>query len=171
VDDVSPLLIYSDGWSDTNTGDSEFINYANKTFHATQVQGASMTLQFFGTAIYVAGAKRFNHVCELVRLLNVFYITLMYQDQFTATLDNSASIGNGFASHPGEFEQILFSQTGLESTYHTLVMTDTPTRNDRPFLDIDYVEFTTGDDSNRFMIVTSYYLFVMLTSFRLVPRR
>jgi hypothetical protein len=30
-------------------------------------------------------------------------------------------------------------------------MTDMSTRSDRPFLDIDYVEFTTGDDLNRFV--------------------
>jgi hypothetical protein len=156
VDDVSPLLIYSDGWSDTNTGDSEFINYANETFHATQMQGASMTLQFFGTAIYVAGAKRGNHVSDPAHFLDVLYRTFAFQDQFTATVDDNASIRNSFAPDPGLYKQILFSQTGLESTYHTLVMTDTFTRNDRPFLDIDYVEFTTGDNSDRFMTVTSY---------------
>jgi hypothetical protein len=74
VDDVSPLLVYSNGWLDTDTGDPGFINYANKTFHATSVQGANMTLQFFGTAIYVVGAKRDNHVCDSARLLDVFKI-------------------------------------------------------------------------------------------------
>jgi hypothetical protein len=170
VDDVSPLLIYSDGWSDTNTGDSEFINYPNKTFHATQVQGANMTLQFFGTAIYVAGAKRGNHVCVFTHLQDANIHNLVRQDQFTATLDNSATVGNSFARDPGLYQQILFSQTGLTSTYHTLVMTDTSTRNDRPFLDIDYVEFTTGDDSNRFMTSRRITLFT-LTFFRSAPRR
>jgi hypothetical protein len=49
-----------------------YSDYANQTFHATQTQGANMTLQFFGTAIYVAGAKRTNHVCDLAHLLDVF---------------------------------------------------------------------------------------------------
>jgi hypothetical protein len=101
------------------------------------MQGANMTLQFFGTAVYVVGTKRSNHVCGLTHLLDAFNIILVFQDQFTAALDDSANIGNSYAPDPGLYQQILFSQTELESKYHTLVMTDTPTRNDRPLLDVD----------------------------------
>jgi hypothetical protein len=38
-------------------------------------------------------------------------------------------------------------------------MTDTSTQSNRPYLDIDYVEFTTGDDLNRFMKVMLCYVF------------
>jgi hypothetical protein len=99
-----------------------------------------------------------------------FHMTPVFQDQFAATLDGNTTVGNGFAPEPGLFQQILFSQTGLQSEYHMLVMTDTSTRNDRPFLDIDYVEFTTGDGDHRFT-KTCPIAFFALTTFGLVPCR
>ncbi|EIN11478.1 hypothetical protein PUNSTDRAFT_42728 [Punctularia strigosozonata HHB-11173 SS5] len=119
VDDISPLLIYSDGqWVDTNTGDAAYTEYYNFTFHATQVENAAVTFQFFGTAIYVVGAKRENH------------------DDYTITLDGISSVHDGFATNPPLFQQTLFN---------------------RPFLDIDYVIFTTGDESTSTTLVNTTF--------------
>lgn len=83
VDDVSPLIVYSTGWGDSSHTDSLWSSYTHGTFHATEqqvcpldlgslhattklrstrLQNATASLTFNGSAVYLYGAKRDNHV-------------------------------------------------------------------------------------------------------------
>ncbi|EIN08202.1 hypothetical protein PUNSTDRAFT_52662 [Punctularia strigosozonata HHB-11173 SS5] len=128
VDDSSPIITYAPAgaWSDSSTADSKLDQYANSTFHATNVSGATASFSFTGTAFYLYGAKRANH------------------DEYTVTVDGSAAIANGFNA-TDDFQTLLWSATDLENEQHQVVLTDTSTRSDRPYVDIDFVVFTLGD--------------------------
>jgi hypothetical protein len=63
------------------------------------------------------------------------------------TLDGHSTFGNGFAPDPGAFQQLLFSAAGLENGAHELVVENPSADPSRPFLDVDFATFTTGDSS------------------------
>ena len=47
-------------WGDSDAA-TQF--YTNGTFHFTSQPGASASIEFNGTAVYLYGAQRQNHVC------------------------------------------------------------------------------------------------------------
>ncbi|THG98734.1 hypothetical protein EW026_g3508 [Hermanssonia centrifuga] len=75
IPDTSPLIAYDGTWGDSSHIDSAWVDYANGTFHATQEYGASATLVFNGSAVYIFGARRDNH------------------DYYTTTLDGMSTTG------------------------------------------------------------------------------
>lgn len=93
----------------------------NGTFTLTTDYGASATLTFNGTTIWVYGAKRGNH------------------GPYNVTLDGKVFTDDGF--YDGQaFQQLLFSAVELDATKpHTVSITNSFTDSDRPFLDIDSV--------------------------------
>lgn len=87
----------------------------------TATYGASASLTFNGTAVWIYGAKRGNH-----GLYNI-------------TLDGHTYRDNGF--YDGQvFQQVLFSALGLDGTKsHTVSIVNALTDSTRPFLDVDSV--------------------------------
>ena len=99
----------------------EFRYDHNGTFTLTPATGASATLTFNGTAIWIFGAKSDNH------------------GPYIITLDGEISTGDGFHDGP-VFYQVLFSAVGLDATTpHTVSIANAPTNTSRPWLDIDSV--------------------------------
>jgi len=83
--------------------------------------GASATLTFNGTTVWIYGAKRGNH------------------GPYNVTLDGKVFTDDGF--YDGQvFQQLLFSAVELDATKpHTVSITNSFTDAERPFLDIDSV--------------------------------
>ena len=93
----------------------------NGTFTLTTVFGASASLNFNGTAVWIYGAKRDNH------------------GPYNTTLDGSPFYDNGYSS-TNIFQQVLFPGLGLSNaTLHTVSIADSPTTANDPYLDIDSV--------------------------------
>ena len=99
----------------------EFRYDNNGTFTLTTVYGATATLTFNGTGVWIYGAKRGNH------------------GPYNTTLDGSVSTDDGFFD--GDlFQQVLFSAMELDGTTpHTVSITNSPTDTEGPYLDIDSV--------------------------------
>ena len=101
-------------------------SYSNGTFTLSVETGANATFSFNGTAIWLFGAKRFNH-----GLYNI-------------TLDGQTTTMNGYSPGTGIFQTPLFTQTHLTNTLHTITLTNAGL-NSNPFsnfLDLDYVRTT-----------------------------
>lgn len=94
-----------------------------KTFRSTTNGGNSATLRFNGTGIWAFGAKRLNHVSiPQTGVTQLPRADWKNQGRYTANLDGQANTYAGFASEPGEFQAVLFKQTGLNPTIeHSLV--------------------------------------------------
>ena len=87
----------------------------------TSTFGASATLTFNGTAVWIYGAMRSNH-----GFYNVTLDGQMYQD-------------NGYYGSD-IFQQVLFAASGLDGTTpHTVSIMNSPTDSIRRFLDVDSV--------------------------------
>lgn len=93
----------------------------NGTFTLTSSYGASATLTFNGTAVWIYGAMRSNHGPYNVTLDGV-----LYQDDGYYASDI--------------FQQVLFSAVGLDGTTpHTVSIINSPTDPIQQLLDVDYV--------------------------------
>jgi len=99
----------------------EFRYDNNGTFTLTTVYGASASLTFNGTAVWIYGAKRANH------------------GPYNVTLDGRVFTDDGFRD--GElFQQVLFAAVDLDPTRpHTISITNSLADAKRPYLDIDSV--------------------------------
>lgn len=91
----------------------------------TSNQNAYATLDFYGTACYLFGAKRPNH------------------GQYTVTIDNGSPSSFDGLSDPDQFQQLLFSKTDFDLGNHTITVTNGDQQG--KYVDIDYIIFTTGD--------------------------
>ncbi|KAG9220515.1 hypothetical protein CCMSSC00406_0003971 [Pleurotus cornucopiae] len=125
----SPLIDYQPpaGWGEGDgTGDPFAVRYSrNGTVNFTSLPGASASMSFHGTGIWIFGAKRSNH------------------GRYNVTLDDSVSEADGFASNPELFQTVLFSATNLKHEKHTITIRNDPTNDNAPFLDIDFITFET----------------------------
>ncbi|CUA72036.1 hypothetical protein RSOLAG22IIIB_10001 [Rhizoctonia solani] len=108
---------------------------ARLTFHSSQTDGSQATFKFNGTAVWIFGAKRGNH------------------GHFIVTVDNGdAQRIDGYAPTQsdgvdGVYQVPIYSNTGLKDGLHTVTLTnDNGSDNNRPFVDIDFITWTTNDD-------------------------
>ncbi|PSR81991.1 hypothetical protein PHLCEN_2v6166, partial [Hermanssonia centrifuga] len=127
IPDTSPLIVYDGTWVDSNQADPDRLDYVNGTFHATQQYGASATLIFNGSAVYVFGARRVNH------------------NLYTTTLDGVSTPPVDGQSNGPRFNSSLFNATNLGGNQHQLVLRNTFISSASPFVDIDYMVITSGD--------------------------
>jgi len=92
----------------------------------TTAFGASASLTFNGTAIWIYGARRDNHA------------------RFNTTLDGTAYFDDGYSS-VNLFQEVLFAGLQLDSgTLHTVSIVDSVVDANRPYLDIDSVCIGSG---------------------------
>ncbi|KAH8827747.1 hypothetical protein DL96DRAFT_1115101 [Flagelloscypha sp. PMI_526] len=126
IDDTSPMIRYEGAWKDAGTNGTDPMQprYANQTFHATQSVSSRAILKFNGTAVYIYGARRFNH------------------GQFTVDVDGETESLDGKAD-PDEFQQVLYSKTGLSPNQeHEVTLTNGINPD---YVDIDFIVATLGD--------------------------
>jgi hypothetical protein len=109
VEDNSPLVSYapSGAWSDNSDSDSFVQSYSGKSLHTTFAQGATATINFNGTGIWLFGGKR------------SIYGT------YTITVDGLTTMSGSATSADPAFDQLLGGASGLTNGPHTLVLTNT----------------------------------------------
>ncbi|KAG8772489.1 hypothetical protein FRC12_003058 [Ceratobasidium sp. 428] len=64
IDDISPLITYQGRWKDSfnlTNSDPYTDQYLGGSFHVSITNGAQLSFQFTGIAVYIFGAKRTNH--------------------------------------------------------------------------------------------------------------
>jgi beta-galactosidase GanA len=112
-DDADPALTYTGSWTHANTSNSNYTagDYDSTESWSTQA-GATMSVTFTGTAVQWIGAKNNNGGIADVSI----------DGSQVATVDTYAAAGK-------EFQQVLFSQTGLSAGSHTLTITVTGNEN------------------------------------------
>ncbi|KAF8715251.1 hypothetical protein RHS03_00034, partial [Rhizoctonia solani] len=137
IDDISPLITYQGQWLDSYNlaADPYTDRYLGKTFHSSRTDGSQATFQFNGTDVWIFGAKRGNH------------------GNFIVTIDNGqAQRIDGYAPRQpdgvdGVYQFPIFSRTGLSDGLHTVTLTnDNGGSTTRPFVDIDFITWTSNDD-------------------------
>jgi beta-galactosidase GanA len=108
-DDASSALAYSGTWTHANTGNSNYtIGDYDSTESWSQQAGATMSVTFTGTAVQWIGPKNNNGGIADVSI----------DGTQVATVDTYAAAGK-------EFQQVLYSTSGLASGTHTLTITVT----------------------------------------------
>ncbi|KAI0684583.1 hypothetical protein BC835DRAFT_1310487 [Cytidiella melzeri] len=130
IDDASPLIRYqqSGQWSDSPNNDVHLSSYLNATFHETDIYGATATLTFKGSAIYIFGAFRPNH------------------GVYSVSLDGNITLANGNSnSTESFFERLIFSADELSDDEHQLVLQNQHSTPLAAFVDLDYILVTSGD--------------------------
>ncbi|KDR74995.1 hypothetical protein GALMADRAFT_122490 [Galerina marginata CBS 339.88] len=136
LEDTSPVLVYSTSWGAGHSAhDSSAELYTQSSFTITEVKGESMSFKFFGTSVWVFGAKRGNHGNYIVQINEDPYL------QF-----------NG-QSAPDEFNQMLFNSTVDLGTHNLTISNDEESK----FLDIDYVAFESNIGQNDEALIVNTY--------------
>ncbi|KAH7098716.1 hypothetical protein BKA62DRAFT_832319 [Auriculariales sp. MPI-PUGE-AT-0066] len=133
VDDISPLITYNGKWTIGSVTDDEFgDHYSNNgTFHVTQTNSGSATLNFVGNQVTLFGAKRYNH------------------GEFTVALDGNPVVLDGHSDDP-QFQLPLFSSPVLTQGPHTFVVQDsTKDTASRPYFDVDFFLVQSEVDDNK----------------------
>ena len=112
-DDADPALTYTGSWTHANTSNANYTagDYDSTESWSTQA-GATMSVTFTGTAVQWIGPKNNNGGIADVSI----------DGTQVATVDTYAAAGK-------EFQQVLFSQSGLPAGSHTLTITATGTQN------------------------------------------
>jgi beta-galactosidase GanA len=111
-DDANPALQYSGDWTHAGPSAGYTSGDYDQTESWSQQAGASMTLDFTGTAVQWIGPKNTNGGIADVYL----------DGSLAATVDTYSPAGK-------LFQQVLFSQTGLAAGSHTLEIVVTGTQN------------------------------------------
>ncbi|KAF8334728.1 uncharacterized protein EI90DRAFT_3050000 [Cantharellus anzutake] len=124
IDAPNSLIQYSTaGWRLVYAADDPSANfYRNGTAVTSSTPGASATFDFFGTGIWVYGARRDNH------------------GNYTVSLDGGMSIYDGH-DPKGAFQVLLFGQSDLPSENHTLTILNSPGPG---YFDIDFIIWETS---------------------------
>lgn len=123
AEDCTPLITYGPvgAWTDTPDGDAATQSYSAQSWHTTSTQGATATITFNGTGIWLYGAMRPNY------------------GEYTVAIDGQATSGNANSDNP-LFQQLLGGQSGLPMGSHTAILTNTGSGS---FVDIDSIIFQT----------------------------
>ncbi|KIK36739.1 hypothetical protein CY34DRAFT_811028 [Suillus luteus UH-Slu-Lm8-n1] len=133
IDDKSPLIHYDSTWAvGTSLDDNLADQYFRGTFQYSNVTGSVATFSFNGTAFWIYGAKRTNHVT------------------YTVTVDGASFAGDTGQSSTHLFQQVLFNMSGLTQKLHTVSFTNTATES--LYVDIDMVAWQT--EFNETQLVT-----------------
>ncbi|KAF9793501.1 hypothetical protein BJ322DRAFT_1035047 [Thelephora terrestris] len=124
VDNVSPLITYSppEAWHEGTVEDQFLPQYYDQTYTQAVEFGASATLSFNGTTVWIYGAKRPNH------------------GPFNTTLDGTPYYDTGYSA-TNLFQRVLFPGQSLSDGTHTVTIIDSPAQSTAPYLDVDYIVY------------------------------
>ncbi|KAF4621287.1 hypothetical protein D9613_000208 [Agrocybe pediades] len=133
LEDTSPMIRYSANWRAGTSDDPSLDEYSEKTFMLTQKQGESLDFTYYGTAVAIFGAFRYNHG--------------KYQAQLNG---GQVFSGTGLAD-PAAFGQVLYT-TNATLGLHSLTVVNVEDAS----LDVDYVTFQTsvGQDGEQLIVNT-----------------
>jgi hypothetical protein len=161
VKDTSPLIAYSAGW-ECPTDDPHIQSYSGQSFHKTKIvvrlqfiifdrtpirgQGANATLHFFGSAVYVYGAKRARYVSHPVSSLSLSPSPPHrgLQGSYQIVLDEEIDRRTAKSQDP-TFQSLLYSRTGLNSSWHFLTISNEAQTAPDWWIDVDFIVFTNSD--------------------------
>ncbi|KAJ7619467.1 hypothetical protein FB45DRAFT_754920 [Roridomyces roridus] len=127
IDNINPLIIYNPAalWTEgSKTLDPLASSYSNGgTFTLCTTKDSSASFTFNGTQVFVHGAKRSNH------------------GPYSVTLDGTTTLFDGFSQDA--IFGTLFVSPILNFGTHTVKVTNQLNDTNLPFLDIDFITWTT----------------------------
>lgn len=106
VEDSSPLISYDppSAWSDASPDDPLLATYSEQSYHRTSSQGATATIEFYGTGLTFFGGKRADY------------------GRFVVSVDGAMVIADGNArGSDNAVKQTLATVTGLRPGKHRAV--------------------------------------------------
>ncbi|KAL5523624.1 hypothetical protein ACEPAG_7797 [Sanghuangporus baumii] len=151
IDDNSPLITYSpvEVWTyGTKSNDPAFDSYANGTFTLTSTVSATMKISFYGTGIWIWGAKRPNHG----------YYSVTVDGVKSDLISGRRSDGiRDLDIWDNEFQALLFSAFNLNLTEHDIILTNEGAQDSDPkahYVDIDYITWESDIGSENATLTT-----------------
>ncbi|KAJ7175040.1 hypothetical protein C8R43DRAFT_1230552 [Mycena crocata] len=126
IDDTEPLIQYAqlDDWSDRTDDDLSNTRYSNNgTFTVCSTKHCSATFAFNGTQVWIYGSKRKDH------------------GYYSVSLDGKTTEYDGFAD-PDDYTS-LYDSGSLSEGRHTVIITNISNDTTRPYIDIDYITWST----------------------------
>ncbi|KAJ6499329.1 hypothetical protein C8R45DRAFT_1127142 [Mycena sanguinolenta] len=135
VEDFSPIITYSSGWSAGSSTDKLADLYSDSSFTLTSTGGETATFSFNGTSFTIFGSKRNNH------------------GSYQITVDGSLfPPQSGQSPDPGQFQVPLFTSPPLNQGLHVVTLTNQGTT----FVDIDFITFqsSVGTDDEKLNVMT-----------------
>ncbi|THH16184.1 hypothetical protein EW146_g4410 [Bondarzewia mesenterica] len=135
AEDSSPLVTWGPpgAWGDSPDGDSSAQSYSAQSWHTTSTQGATATIAFNGTGIWLYGAKRPNY------------------GPYSISIDGEAVQGSA-SSTTRAFRQLLGGKSGLPMGRHTVTLMNTGSGSS---IDLDSFVFETEIGSSGGMVSNS----------------
>ncbi|KAF9478820.1 hypothetical protein BDN70DRAFT_879533 [Pholiota conissans] len=123
VEDSSPLITYfpAGSWIDTPTNDQLASSYSGSSYHTTNAQGATATIAFNGTGVWIFGGHRPNY------------------GTYSIMVDGQTVVSGSSQANNASGNQLLGSASGLPYGFHTAILTNT---GGAP-IDIDWIDFET----------------------------
>ncbi|TDL27778.1 hypothetical protein BD410DRAFT_713180 [Rickenella mellea] len=134
IDDVNPLISYGPPgvWQEVGIGGDDLsVHYFDQTRMGSPALGATASFSFYGSAIWLFGAKRSDHGI------------------YNVTLDGMTSSLNGTGNEV--YQAVIFNATGLTLGNHSITLTNAQVNDTFPWVDLDYIIWQTeigqADDS------------------------
>ncbi|KAK7042135.1 hypothetical protein R3P38DRAFT_3178720 [Favolaschia claudopus] len=131
IEDISPLIQYSPAgaWSAGDKAqDPQASKYSDGTFTLSTAKGSSASLTFTGNHVWIFGAKRGNH------------------GLYSVTIDKTTTQHDGFSGT--DVFADLFDSGSLSQGSHTIVITNQQNDTKKPFLDVDYITWSTDSPTD-----------------------
>ncbi|KAJ7154834.1 hypothetical protein C8R43DRAFT_1186132 [Mycena crocata] len=130
IDDGEPIIQYApaDAWGDMIDADPSTTQYSNNgTFTVCNTKDCSATFTFNGTHVWIYGSKRKDHA------------------YYSVALDGQTTEYDGFSDDDSYTS--LYDSGALDPWPHTVIITNIMNDTDRPYLDIDYITWSTDDSA------------------------
>ncbi|PSR81993.1 hypothetical protein PHLCEN_2v6168 [Hermanssonia centrifuga] len=133
VPSTSPIITYTGEWLDSEEEDNYWSSYMNGTFHSTQDYGATATLRFNGSAVYIFGSRRPD------------------RGEYAVDLDGLTTTASGYSNNL-TFNVTLFSATDLDDTEHQVALKNMFSSPAAAWVDLNYVVVTSGDGNPQYVL-------------------
>ncbi|KAJ7481925.1 hypothetical protein FB451DRAFT_139105 [Mycena latifolia] len=130
IDDVNPMIQYAPAgaWSAGDKAtDPSGSKYSYGTFTLSTTKDSTATFSFTGTQVWIFGAKRSNH------------------GPYTVSMDGKTTQADGFSANDNF--TALFDSGPMSQGQHTVVLTNALTDPKKPYLDVDYIIWSTDSVS------------------------
>ena len=147
LDDNAPPLIYLPGaWGVQLDGDLVLSSFFGGTYHAAQVNGASVNMSLVGTDVYLWGSKGPKHVRFLLMSCSHAFddvdaiLLCVVQGNFSVQYDGNIAFLSAHAPTM-QYQQLLFHVAFNASSTH-FVSLKAVLDDENNWLDLDFITFT-----------------------------
>ncbi|RXW24982.1 hypothetical protein EST38_g911 [Candolleomyces aberdarensis] len=123
VEDCSPLVTYepAGAWADSSQDDPLLPSYSGQSYHSTSTQGATATIDFYGTGLTVLGGRRTNYGNFAISVDGNILVQSTARGSENATQQTLGTISD---LQPGRHRAVIENIGGLPVDIDSFVIVD-----------------------------------------------